>query len=121
MSENELSLRLFKFAKEVILFIRFLPESTEYKVIKYQLVKSAGSVGANYEEAQAASSSADFSYKVEISLREIRESNYWLRLLNEITLNKSELVSNSLEHLIDESSQLKKILGTIAYKVKIKK
>ncbi|RLD87782.1 MAG: four helix bundle protein [Bacteroidetes bacterium] len=120
MKSNELSERLFKFAARVILFTRILPEDAEYKVIKYQLVKSAGSVGANYEEAQSASSSADFTYKVEISLREIRESNYWLRLLNEITSNKTEKNSKETDFLIDESDQLKKILGSIVFKVKNK-
>ena len=120
MKSNELSERLFKFAARVILFTRVLPESAEHKVIKYQLIKSAGSVGANYEESQSASSSADFTYKVEISLREIRESNYWLRLLNEITLNKTEKNSKETDFLIDESDQLKKILGSIVFKVKNK-
>jgi len=121
MIENELSLRLFNFAKEVILLIRFLPDSTEYKVIKYQLVKSAGSVGANYEEAQSASSNADFTYKVEIALREMRESNYWLRLLSELASNDSDKTMIKLNFLIDESSQLKKILGSIVAKLKSKK
>jgi four helix bundle protein len=120
MKSNELSERLFKFAARVILFTRILPEDAEYKVIKYQLVKSAGSVGANYEEAQSASSSADFTYKVEISLREMRESNYWLRLLKEITSSKSDKDSKEIDLLIDESNQIKKILGTIVYKVKNK-
>ena len=118
MKGNELSERLFKFAARVILFTRILPEDAEYKVIKYQLVKSAGSVGANYEEAQSASSSADFTYKVEISLREMRESNYWLRLLKEIALNKSDNNSKEIDFLIDESNQIKKILGSIVYKIK---
>ena len=73
MKKNDLSERLFEFAKRTIYLIRCLPESTEYKVIKYQLVKSSTSAGANYEESQSGSSTADFVYKVEISLREIRE------------------------------------------------
>jgi four helix bundle protein len=72
------------------------------------------SSGANYEEAQAGSSKPDFNNKVRISLREMRESNYWLRII------KSTLESNSLESdfifLIDESTQLKKILGSIVTK-----
>lgn len=57
---------------------------TEYFRIsdhKFQLGKSSTSVGANYEEAQAGSSKADFKNKVRISLKEARESNYWLRVL----------------------------------------
>lgn len=58
--------------------------SSELNVIKYQLTKSATSIGANYEEAQAGSSKLDFTNKVRISLREMRESNYWLRILKGI-------------------------------------
>ena len=46
------------------------------KVIRYQLVKFSSSRGANYEEAQGAGSRADFSNKVRISLKEIRESDF---------------------------------------------
>lgn len=73
--KNDLSDRLFEFAKRVILLIRLLPDEIEYKVIKYQLIKSAGSSGANCEVAQSGSSTADFIHKIEISLREIKESN----------------------------------------------
>ncbi len=117
MKKNELSNRLFEFARCVILLIRQLPEQTEIKIIKYQLVKSAG---ANYEEAQGGSSKADFVYKVEISLREMRESNYWLRLLKETGDKFDELMILELNNLIDESDQLKKILGSIIVKVKTK-
>jgi len=66
---NDLQIRLLNFIVRVIKFLRNLPNSPEYSVIKYQLIKSSSSTGANYEEAQAASSKADFIYKVQISLR----------------------------------------------------
>jgi len=90
------------------------------KVIKYQLVKSSTSAGANYEESQSGSSTADFIYKVKISLREIRESNYWLRLIRETINNLNTITLLELNKLIDESEQLKKILGSIVVKVKTK-
>lgn len=120
MVRNELSNRLFDFARDTILFLRKIPETTEYKVIKYQLVKSSGSAGANYEEAQSGSSSADFKYKVEISLREMKESNYWLRLIAGISEKMENQTSDKVDELIDESDQLSKILGTIVVKVKSK-
>jgi four helix bundle protein len=46
-----------------------------------QLIRSGTSVGANVEEAQAAQSRADFIHKIEIALKELRETRYWLRLL----------------------------------------
>ena len=62
--------------------IDLLPKSTGAKNIAYQLAKSGTSVGANYEESQASQSKEDFYYKIGICLREARESNYWLRLLD---------------------------------------
>jgi four helix bundle protein len=53
-------------------------------VISYPLLKPSTSVGVNYEEAQGAVSKADFSNKVAVSLKEIRETNYWIRIIIEI-------------------------------------
>jgi four helix bundle protein len=107
--ENDLLERTFRFAVDCILFLRSLPNSSEYSVIKYQLTKSATSTGANYEESQAGSSRADFKNKVRISLREARESNYWLRILNAIHNQQHP----ELDRLIKESSEIKNILGSI--------
>jgi four helix bundle protein len=82
-----------------IIFIRTLPRDFEYNVIKLQLTKSSTSIGANYEESQAGSSKADFKNKVRISLREARESNYWLRLIKALERSENE----QLESLIQES------------------
>ncbi|MCK5028267.1 MAG: four helix bundle protein [Bacteroidales bacterium] len=118
MAENELTKRLFNFAVRTIKFLKLLQNSPEVTVIRYQLIKSSTSVGANYEEAQAGSSKADFTNKVRISLREMRESNYWLRLIKEV-VDKS-IDNNELEWLINESTELKKILGSIVQKSTVK-
>ena len=90
MAENELTQRIFNFTVKTIKFLKTLPDSPEVKVIRYQLIKSSTSVGANYEEAQAGSSKPDFNNKVRILLREMRESNYWLRVIN-ATLDDKKL------------------------------
>ena len=74
---------------------------------------SATSTGANYEESQAASSRKDFLNKINISLREIRESNYWLRIIKELNYGANK----KAEYLVNESEELKKILGSISAKV----
>ncbi|UBM62449.1 four helix bundle protein [Candidatus Sulfidibacterium hydrothermale] len=56
MKEYDLGKRLLIFSINVILFLRKLPNTEEYKIIKYQLIKAATSAGANYEESQGASS-----------------------------------------------------------------
>ncbi|MFC2136278.1 four helix bundle protein, partial [Bacteroidota bacterium] len=67
--------RLFNFAVTVLKYCRNLPKSKEYDIIKNQLIKSATSAGANYEEAQGAASKPDFFNKINIALKEMRESN----------------------------------------------
>ncbi len=112
MDENDLSKRLFRFAVDVIKMLRGLKGGSDLKIISYQLGKSATSSGANYEEAQGAVSKADFGNKVGISLKEMRESNYWLRILKELFPSNEDIA-----RLTSESSELKKILAAINLKV----
>jgi len=108
-----LSERLFEFAVRVIEFLKTLPYSPESKVIRQQLSKSATSSGANYEESQGGSSRADFTNKVRISLREMRESNYWFRIIKRTV---DSVNAEEVNYLINESEELKKILGAIVQK-----
>lgn len=114
--ENDLQRRLFQFSVDVIKGVRNFPNSKEYQVISYQVLKSATSVGANYEEAQGAVSKADFSNKVGISLKEIRETNYWIRIIIEITADHDAWIS-----LEKESKELMKIIGSIYSKTSKRK
>ncbi len=82
--QNDLSERLFHFAVRCIKFLRKLPTTEEYRIIKYQLIKASTSSGANYNESQASTSRADFHNKVKISLREMIEANYWLKIIKSI-------------------------------------
>ena len=118
--KNDLAERLFNFAVRNILFLANLPNKPEFNTIRYQLSKSSTSPGANYEEAQAGSSKADFVFKIEISLREIRECNYWLRVI-QATLTFEGKLKDELIYLKDESEQLKNILGSIVVKAKSNK
>ena len=104
---------LFEFAVKVIKSLQKLPNSPEFRVIHYQLIKSATSAGANYEESQAASSKLDFRNKIYISLKEMRETNYWLRIMAALEMGDLKLIKT----LIKESEELKKILGSITSKL----
>lgn len=65
------------------------------------------SVGANYEEARGTHSRADFSHKLQISLKEMRESRYWL-----VLIAKAELIDpQQMSEIIDEATQLRAILA----------
>lgn len=103
-NKNDLCERLFRFTIDVINFLKEIKSTPEIAVLKYQLTKSASSSGANYEESQAAISRADFKNKVSISLKEMRESNYWLRIFNELKVGDKK----AIEYLMKESVELKK-------------
>ena len=108
---NDLHERLFYFAVTTIKLVRVLPKGKEYDVITWQILKSSSSGGANYSEAQGAVSKADFANKVGIALKEIKESNYWIRLILATTENLEEWYK-----LEKESVELMKILGSISKK-----
>lgn len=107
---NDLCERRFEFAVQTIDLLKTLPYSPENKTIRTQLSKSACSSGANFEESQVGSSKADFTNMVRISLREMRESNYWLRIIKHTV---KEVNTKDLDYLISESGELKNILGSI--------
>jgi four helix bundle protein len=117
-NKNELEMRLFDFAVRTIYFLRTLPNTQEYNIIRNQLIKSSTSSGANYEESQAGSSRPDFCNKVRISLREVRESGYWLKLIQAISDDKT--IKEELQWLIQEAYELKLILGSITQKTRTK-
>lgn len=79
--------------------------------ISSQLVRSAGSVGANYIEANESLVKKDFLMHIKISRKEAKESGYWLKL----TLPKPELQQEQLD-LIQEATELMKIFGAILQK-----
>ena len=109
MEKIDLSCRTFEFAVNAIKFLKAIKNSKENDVIKYQLSKSASSVGVNYEEAQGAYSKDDFKYKIGICLKEARESHYWLRIAKAVGVSESQI----LDRLIQEAMELSKIFATM--------
>ena len=80
-----------------------------------QLIKSSGSVGANYIEANESLSKRDFRMRIKICRKEAKESRYWLRLLN----NEDNLhLKAEIEDLLQEATELMNIFGTILVKTK---
>lgn len=103
--------RTFQFAVDTLKFLNALPSTTVNKVIINQLAKAATSIGANYEESQAAESKDDFIHKIGIVSKEARESKFWLRVL--IELLKDETQKEQIKILLEESEQLCKIFTSI--------
>jgi four helix bundle protein len=109
--DEGLGKRLLEFAVRAVKYCRKLPMGKEYQIITYQLIKSSTSSGANYEEAQGAISKPDFFNKINISLKEMRETNYRLRIIKEI-----KAIDDEIEYLLKESLELMRILGAISSK-----
>lgn len=98
--------RLLGFASEVLRIARTLPNDPPTKHIAMQLMRAATSIGTNYEEARAAESAADFIHKVGVANKELRETLWWIALIDE-----SQLTSANLETLAREGVELNAILA----------
>jgi len=111
----DLEERSFQFAKAARVFVKTLPKTIANYEDAKQLVRSSGSVGANYIEANESLGKKDFLMRIRISRKEAKESHYWLRLINETNTLENE---KDVEKLIQESYELKKILSAILEKSK---
>jgi four helix bundle protein len=80
-----------------------------------QLVRSSGSVGANYIEANESLSKKDFMMRIKISRKEAKESRYWLRLID---INENKDQEKLRDDLIKEATELMMIFGVILQKSK---
>lgn len=86
-----------------------LPRNVAGQEIGRQVIRSSGSVGANLEEAQATVSRKDFTFKVSISLREARETLYWIRRID----NNKLLPTKRLAELMAEWDELVAIMTKV--------
>jgi len=112
-SGQDIRERSFRYACEVARFALGVTR-TGTRPVTDQLLKSATSVGANLEEAKAASSRREFVRYIDIALREARESCYWLRICVALELEPKAEV----ERLRNEGDQIARILGAIVVKTK---
>ena len=113
--KNDLCERLLQFAVDVILYLRTVKNTVETIDTKRQLIKASTSSGANYEESQGSPTRPDVKTKIGISLKEMRESNYFLRIYN--CLKLGDIEKNT--YLVNESSEIKSILASILNKLSI--
>ena len=105
--------RTLCFAKEVRKFVKQLYRSLANTEDAKQLIRSSGSIGANYREANEALGKRDFFMRIKISRKEAKETVYWLELIDtgcDVSLEKQR------KTLISESTELMKIFGSILQK-----
>lgn len=109
----DLEERTFNFARDVALFCKKLQKTISNIEYGKQVIRSSGSVGANYIEANESLSKKDFLMRIKICRKEAKETAYWLRLLvdtNDNMITKEGLI------LFDEAIELKKIFSKILQK-----
>jgi four helix bundle protein len=111
--EYDLEERTLKFSENIIDLLKTITLTEINKSIINQLVRSATSVGANYCEANGASSKKDFKNKIHICKKEIKETKYWLQLIEKTNAEKKE----EIKPLRNEAQELilifSKIVGTM--------
>ena len=112
MKPFDLEERTLKFSQSTLLFCKGIRKSVDNVELVKQLVRSAGSVGANYREANEAISKRDFVHRLRICRKEAKESNYWVRLLK---FNNN--LTGDCDLLIVESQELVKIFSAIIEKI----
>lgn len=111
--QYDLGIRTLKFAKRVFAYVHEIPKTISNVEVGRQLIRSSGSVGANYIEAEEALSKKDFVMRIKISRKESKESRYWLNLSE-----PKENQSKEKEELVQEATELMKIFGSIVQKSK---
>lgn len=119
MTENknprryDLEDRSAKFAKNVRILVKRLKKTIGNLEDGKQVVRSSGSVGANYIEANEALSKKDFAMRIKICRKEAKESGYWLSLLD---LDDTREMESERSRLVQEANELMKIFGAILQK-----
>jgi four helix bundle protein len=111
--QYDLEDRCLRFAKAVNKYVKSLPKTVASIENGKQLVRDAGSVGANYIEANEAVSRRDFIHRIRICKKEAKESQYWLRLTEPTDDNVQQR-----DQLIAEVIELMKIFGAILQRTK---
>ncbi len=101
--------RLIDYAVRIIKLSEQLPKTQAGKHISLQILRSGTSPAPNYGEAQSAESNADFIHKLKISLKELRETEVWLKIIIRAELIKP---TTKLEPLLHETDELISIFFT---------
>lgn len=107
--------RTLEFAKSIIRLCRQLQNEVVNQKLIDQIIRSSGSVGANYREANDSLGKNDFLHRLKISRKESKETIFWLELIKEANPTQTQ----KIDLLIDECTQLRNILSSIISKVKI--
>ena len=106
--QQELKDKFYQLSLGVVGLVKLLPKEVIGIELVRQVLKSATSISANYEEATAGFSKADFINKLSIAFKESKETHLWLRLIRDARLNFND---KEISRLIKESEEVANILG----------
>jgi len=109
IKDNIIKDKSYKFALNIIKLYQYLSKDKLEYVLSRQLLRSGTSIGANVEEALAASSRKDFIHKMSIASKEARESIYWIRLL----VDSGIISKKQSDRLLKQGNEIVKILTSI--------
>ncbi len=104
--DNPLLDKSLLFAARIVKLNKYLTKEKKETVIAKQIIRSATSIGANANEAIYGQSKADFVAKLQISLKETAETEYWLRLL----ILSEYITDKEGNSLLDDCLEIKRIL-----------
>lgn len=112
----DLEQRTLHFARQTIHLCQKLNNTNINNRLIDQIIRSAGSIGANYREANDSLGKKDFIHRLKISRKETKETIFWLELILEANPNSNKLITA----LIDEATQIRNILSAIINKIEHK-
>ncbi len=113
LKQYDLEDRTLEFARRVRALVKKLPRTIGNIEDGKQVVRSSGSVGANYIEANESLSKKDFVMRIKICRKEAKESRYWLRLID---ISGNGEYEEERKALIQEATELMNIFGSILRK-----
>lgn len=108
-NKYDLEDRTLEFAKNCVSLCRFFVRDSINSEFVSQLIRSSGSIGANYREANDTTTRKDFLHRIGICRREAKETKYWLELL----MHANPGFTIKMEPLINEALQLTRIFASI--------
>ncbi len=115
MTKSIVEEKSFNFAVRIVNLYKYLSDTKKEYILSKQLLRAGTSVGANISEALEGQSKKDYLSKMNISLKEMRETIYWLRLLKETDyLNDVEY-----ESIYEDGIEIKKMLTSIVKTTKL--
>ncbi len=118
--QNEIVDLSFCFAVRIVKLANYLKKEKREFTLSDQLLRAGTSIGANVTEAQDAQSRKDFISKLSISLKEAKETRYWLRLLIETQYLSADTVNMKMKTLQNELDSIIRLLTVIIKSAKSK-